>query len=229
MDVTKYRVLQLGLLLVQFIFSISVVGAYTGWFKNGPDLVKTLLLIGHFVLVAAIVLPANFYLFLSYKKGDSSLLALKVCFVATALCLIVTLGCNRYLFGGTYPRFGGIVSKSFTHEFVDSNGHIIEYWVELENPFHSSHSERLILKEEEETREIDMVLKKNEMESIFRGPNDIALTQEGSRILLESQLAVDTRYVVIDYESGTVLSNWIKGASSPRGAEGSSGSEEINP
>ena len=221
MDVTKYKVLQLGLLLFQFVFSVSVVGAYTGWFKNDMDLLKTVSLIGHLLLVFAIVLPSHVYLFIVSKKGGSVSLGIRVCFIATVLCLVITVAYNIYIFGGMYPKLEGTVRNSYKHEFTDANGHKVEYWVELVNPFHSSHKERLILKIGDKKRVIDVKLK-DRPGTFLSGPKDISITQEDSHLLLESQLAVDTRYVVIDYKSGTVLSNWIKGASSPRGAEGGS-------
>lgn len=208
MDVVRCKVIQLSLLVVQILFSASIVGAYTGWFRHDMDLLKTVSLVGHLLLVFIIVLPSHVYLFLLCRKGAPVSLGLKVCFIATALCLVLTVAYNLYIFGGVYSQKQGRVGLSHKHEFVDSQGRRYEYWVELENPFLESHKERLIISRDGEEKVIYMTLK-NDSKSYSVGPKDLALKEEGSDFLLESNLKVDTRFILFNYDSGQVISNWV--------------------
>ena len=81
------------------------------------------------------------------------------------------------------------------------------------NPFNENHKERLVLLDGKKKRVIKMSLLDRKGRFTYKkSENDPHLKQVGSNILLTSRLETSphTRFVLFDYESGTVLSNWVE-------------------
>jgi hypothetical protein len=212
MRTVKSKVLQLFLALVQLLFSISVYGAYTGWFKGGMDLLETMFFFGHLIFVFAIVVPSHIYLLLVGRNGGSTYLAPKLCVLATMLCLGITVAYNFHFFGRMYPPLEGNHIKDTVRTFVDLDGRSIDWWVEFVNPFHENHKERLILSDGQEKRIIEMTLVERRGKFVYNDDDNICLEQINSNLLLRSRLEIghQIRFVLIDYESGSVISNWVE-------------------
>jgi len=147
-----------------------------------------------------------------FKKKDYSAIK-KICIGATLACIISTVIWNVSIFGRMYSPLEGSVGRSFEHKFIDAYGRKIDYWVEFVNPFNDNHKERLVLHEGKKKRVIDMKLVKRK--GFFTHcESNLRLEQDGSNLLLKSKLetAPHTRFVLFDYRSGIVQSNWVEEA-----------------
>ncbi len=240
---------QLVLLLIQILFTISVVGSYTSWFRSEIDLIETLFLLMHFAFVIFLILPGHIIWAIRRRAGKKCSGVMKFCVLATIVCCANTVYYNMSFFGRMYAPLEGSVIRERVSSFVDTDNHKVDWWVEYVNPFHEKHKERLILSDGNGKRIIDMKLVEQKGRFTYHG-NKIHLEQTGSNLLLksEAEIAPHTRFVLIDYKSGSVLSNWVEEAAwsiskreraqsnlvinaeetPPRSVEGVSGSEEIN-
>lgn len=228
---------QVILLLMATFFIASVVGSLTGWFRTGMDLVETSFLIGNIALAALFLLPIHILILIKKIKGRSSVVATKLCAYLTFGYIIVTVITKVITFGGMYPPLVSVY-ETYKHEVVDSAGQKISYWVEIVDPFGSARRERLVLLQAGKKEIIDISLL-DSSGAFFDGPKNLNIEFQGVNLLLESRMDLEPRYVLLNRESGSVISNWGGAVRSqhltlttnppPRGAEGGGGSESSHP
>ncbi len=226
MSGTKY---QLIAFIIQLLFMTSVLGSYTNWFRSTMDLMRTLSFLVIFVLSLVLFVPTHVYCITAKIRGSESTLSLKLSVVFTVVFVLAVSGYNLVVFGRIYSPVEGRVFKDTPRTFIDSTGNAVEWWVEFVNPFHEKHQERLMISDGSDVRVVPMTLLENKG-SFLVADEYISLTQVESNLLLTSRMEGKSyvRYVKVDYQSGSVISNWTEEVAYPRGAEGESGSEESN-
>jgi len=205
---------QLFFLWFQVLFLASVIGGYTNWFRERMDLVATLLMIGFCVLALVLLLPVHVFCAIRSSMARVGWLDIVLLVVSTALFVLIVSLTNIKLSGHLYPPLEGRVFKDESRVFVDDEGRNIEWYVEFANPYLASHKERLVLIDGKQKKIIKTKLLSDEKVFGRTGSDRISLRQIGGNILLTSTIEISptTRFVLIDYKSRTVISNWLEQA-----------------
>jgi len=203
---------QLFFLLFQVLFLASVLGGYANWFREGMDLVTTLLMVCFFIAALVVLLPVHVFCFIRGLMKRFGRLDVALLYVSTVIFVAIVVVPNVVLLGRLYPSLEGRVFRDQTRTFVDNDGHVINWYAEFANPYLASHKERLILIDGKQKKVVKTQLLANEKIFGRTGSDRIFLKQIGSNILLESTIEISptTRFVLIDYKSGTVISNWLE-------------------
>lgn len=142
MFVVKQQTIQklaLALALIFLLCSITYAGLLTNWFRYKLSLETTFvvvpLVVGAFISVLLAVV--------AYIKGSSQILFGAVA-VALAASVIVVMA-QMQTFGQMPTFFSKHVEKSPVGHLATPQGDL-EYWIELENPFTSTHREYLLVR-----------------------------------------------------------------------------------
>jgi hypothetical protein len=178
------------------------------------DLIQTLLFLAYLIFAGAAWLTTHIVLFRAKIKKENIQSASKASIIATIAVIVISLVHIQLIFGRICPPLEGGVLQDRHRQFIDDKGNSIEWWVEFVNPFDENHKERLVLVDEKDKRIINMLLlARTGFLSTHKSDDDPNLKQLGSNLLLTSKLETSphqTRFVLFDYESGSVISNWVE-------------------
>jgi len=201
--------MQIFLLIIQCVFTASIVGAFTNWFRSGMDLIGTILFLAFLTMAGAVWLPTHIILLKAKAKNKNIRFANIACMISTVAVIAISLLSMNQIFGSFYPSFEGRTSDSLHRTFVNHDGEEMQYWVEFKNPFHETHSEYLILAQGAEQKRIQIVAKKDDKPFVY-GTDSDRIELQGSSYLLHTKFNPWIEcFHLIDPESMNVISNWV--------------------
>ena len=200
---------QLYLFIIQCVFTASIFGSFTNWFRNGMDLIETLLFLMYLILAGAAWITTHIILLRAKIKKTNIQIANKACIIATLAVIVISLIHLKLIFGRFYSPFGGPTIDSVHRTFTNHDGEEMQYWVEFKNPFHETHTEYLVLAQGDEQSHIQIVAKRDDKPFGIGTDTDRILVQDSNYLLhTEFEPWID-RFFLIDPASMNVISNWM--------------------
>ncbi len=206
--------IQIYLLIIQVSLIVFTFGGLTCWFRLSMSLEIFFCFVLYLALAVILLTPAHIIGLVVRIKKKNLLIPNVLNLIPTVIIIIASFGVLKFVSGQFIPPLEGCVIRDRPRQFIDNNGHPIEWWVEFVNPFDDNHRERLVLVDEKDKRVINMVLlARTGFLSTHKSDDDPNLKQLGPNLLLTSGLENSphqTRFVLFDYESGSVISNWAE-------------------